>query len=118
VKITITYSPEHPIESDDVTVTFTIDDPDGRVDTDCWDPWADGINSLSCQRASDAQPTRYGPWTPPAPEPGHDQRSFTHRYAAGTYTLKLGVVVTCGREKYDPYASAGYQEVQMVVAAA
>lgn len=57
----------------------------------------------------------YGPWTPPAPQPGQSQATVTRTYAAaGAYTVKF-TANTASPSCNHPYASSAEKIVTVTV---
>jgi hypothetical protein len=92
---TVSYTPETPRAGEEIVFTIRVADPDRRLiigwpDGCTASPhWGDLSQAGSCSALCDAS-QRYGPWSPPPPEPGERVFEYRHRYEGpGTYSAKF-----------------------------
>ena len=112
VKVTATPRAGEP-RTFDFTVVFT--DPDAPIRDGCRSAdFGDGGTAAASGCAVAACVATYGPWTPPAKEPGSAETTTSHTFpAAGTYTVRFSASSggLCGH----PYASTGSGSTEVVV---
>ncbi len=92
-------------------------DPDASIRDDCrMSDFGDGGTAAASGCAVAACVATYGPWTPPAKEPGYAEARTSHTFAApGTHTVRFSASSggVCGH----PYASTGTGSTEVVVPA-
>src|SRR5262249_18316538 len=89
------------------TVTFhvTADDGDHPISA-CVPSYGDGPAGPGCATPACAPAPAYGPWTPPARQAGHDERTYTHAYSQpGDYTAAFAYTAS-GCDTNNPYRSS------------
>lgn len=90
-------------------------DPDAPIRDDCrMGDFGDGGTVAASSCAVPACPATYGPWQPPAKEPGYAEAQASHTFPGpGTYTVRFSAASggMCGH----PYASTGTGSTEVVV---
>ncbi|HEX6597329.1 MAG TPA: hypothetical protein VF045_10360, partial [Acidimicrobiales bacterium] len=108
-----------PRPGDPRTFDFVVvySDPDAPIRDQCrMSDFGDGGTAAASGCAVTACVATYGPWTPPAKEPGYAQAETSHTFAApGTYTVRFSA--SSGGMCGHPYASTGTGSTEVVVPA-
>lgn len=103
-------------------VDITASDADGTVDFECVlvEHDAPGISIGSCGPVERLDcPDRYGPWTPPPPEPGSGATHATIQIdEPGSHPVEITVSSLSACANVDPYRSSGSTTVTVDVAPA
>ena len=118
ITVSITFSPPNPTTGEKVTIHVVADNPDTHLGsyTISYGGDRDGQGSavdVLCDSAPARQ--RYGPWDPPAKNPGHEEFDFENTYSqAGSYpvTFTISTAPGCGD---DVYHSDGKADATMTV---
>jgi hypothetical protein len=123
ITLSVTPSATEVTVGEPVALRIVADDPDSEVSMamDChqnvrWNEPGEMI--IVCDPAC-PDTRRYGPWDPPAPQPGHYDQTATHVYKnPGTYTVNIWV--SSNRAcfvgfNYNPYGSTAQTSVTIVV---
>ncbi len=102
--------PDGPILVDRAhELTLVVSDPDGRVDLQCYSVSTDrpALTLGTCVQENPGPcPERYGPWTPPAPEPHEDRTTTVIRFQrTGTYVVDVAVPAVPGCDNVEPFRS-------------
>lgn len=123
--IALEVSPARPRVGEEVVVHVTATDPDAPVTTNggsyfFHDPY-DHEPQIGFASTVEAAPERFGPWTPPEPQPGHLELSFAHTFSQpGTFrfsfTALSGDEADPGNQERNPYANAAHSSVDITVA--
>ncbi len=118
--LTITV-PDGPIVAgQEVPVTLTMSDPDGAVTLDCFSVAlsGSGMSGGSCSATNPVDcPPRYGPWTPPAPQPSQAATDTIVTFdQPGTYVVSAEVTAADGCDNVDPYRSGATASITVQVA--
>lgn len=108
-----------PRPGDPRTFDFAIvySDPDAPIREGCrMNDYGDGGTIAASSCAVTACVATYGPWTPPAKEPGYAEAQASHTFAApGTYVVRFSA--SSGNMCGHPYASTGTGSTEVVVPA-
>jgi len=122
--VKVTVLTPHPTAGEPVQLKVVLDDPDARIDAECFTTQSFGDDTPSGSCIADypgcPEPKRYGPWTPPAKRTDHRELILSHTYDAGTYTATFGYYsmgVSCMTYP-DPYGSSGTGTATFTVAPA
>jgi len=113
-QVSITPSATTVRVGENVDFTVNISDPDNNHFVECAFSWdygdGPGVMTTHCDPApgSNPCPTRYGPWTPPAPSAGNEEfKGIGHSWSApGKYTVTY-THDSRPNSCYNPYASTG-----------
>ncbi|MFP5318654.1 MAG: hypothetical protein ACLGI2_10215 [Acidimicrobiia bacterium] len=112
--VTVTATPR---SDDPRTFDFVVvyEDPDATIREDCrMGDFGDGGTVAATSCAVPACLATYGPWKPPAKEPGYAEALASHTFPGpGTYTVRFSAASggMCGH----PYASTGTGSAKVVV---
>lgn len=117
--LTVSTPPGPIVAGESVELTLAMSDPDGAVTLDCYSVDLDGpgMSTGACTRVNpDRCPARYGPWTPPAPQPGQASTTTVVQFAeAGTYVVTVQVEPADGCDQVDPYRSGATASITVQV---
>lgn len=116
--VTVTVDRTTVAVGEPITITATASDPDGPARFCGILTHAEAQNP-ACAYPACAEQERFGPWTPPAPEPGDVSDQLVHTYdQAGTYTVSgfaYSHAGPCGPSPYDPYGDEAHDSVTITV---
>src|SRR5581483_7991615 len=115
----ITFDPPNPKAGDKVTFHIAASDPDAQPVGICNAMYGAGEGGYVCDPAAkvnpSACPTQYGPWTPPARQPGNIDTTDSHTYAnPGMYQVSYDLGSAMG-DCNNPYASTLTLKTTVVV---
>lgn len=110
----VTYDPAQSVAGQEVVFTLVYTDPDSDerplVKNVEFGDGESGGSMVACE----AQPPRYGPWSPPEPRAGSHTEIVRHTYmSGGTFLARFHAVA--GQCSQDPYASAAQGVVTVIV---
>lgn len=123
--ITLEVLPAEPRAGEQVTVRVVATDPDAPVTTNggtyFWDDPHDTGAQVGFAATLVRGQERFGPWTPPVPEPGRLEIAFTHTFSQpGTFRFhfeaRSGDESDPGNPARHPYAGTGSASVEITVA--
>lgn len=111
-------TPPTVVAGEAAPLELQMSDPDGPVTLSCYSVALDrpGASTGTCVAEPLECPDRYGPWRPPAPQPGSATTTTEVTFdESGTYTVTVSVSRPDGCDTVDPYRSGATAQLTVEV---